>query len=126
MEFARRPTRLNTGFHAAWLVLCALLLQWSGAEVRPLPISASGAVAGAQASHEPAFAERGAPNKATRIAAKEPRQPAALDTVDPTPLAPTAVVALLDPATGTPACYRSCVAARPSTSHQPRAPPSLS
>ena len=126
MELAARPKRLTAGFNAVWLVLCALLLQWSGAEVRAFPASSSNPVAGAQASYEPALAERAAPNKATRVAAKEPRQPAALDTFDAPLLPPGAVVALLGPATGPAICDQLCVAFRAATSHQPRAPPSLS
>lgn len=126
VELAARPKRLTAGFNAAWLVLCALLLQWSGAEVRALPASSSNAVAGAQASYEPVLDETAVPNKATRIAAKEPRQPAALDTFDAPLLLPGAVVALLGPATGSAVCDPLCIAAHAAASHQPRAPPSVS
>jgi hypothetical protein len=122
----RRANHLTTGFNAAWVVLCALLLQWSGAEFRPLVAGAPDAVAGAHASYEPGVAERAAPTKAIRVAAKEPRHPAALDSVDPLLLAVAGPLVEFRAARSIPLCAAGCSRAAPPSSYRPRAPPVLS
>lgn len=121
-----RAYPVTAAFKATWVVLCALLLQWSGAEFRPLWAATSDAVAGAHASYEPGLAERAAPNKATRVAAKEPRHSAALDSVDPPLLAVADAVPLFRAAPAAVRCGARCAGASPPSSHRPRAPPVLS
>ena len=126
METGPLSRHLSLTFNAAWVVLCALLLQWSGAEFRPLSASAPDAVAGTQVAYERGLAERVAPNKATRVAAKEPRHAAAIHASDPPILATALAAAVFGGAASVVPCGTPCAVAAAPSSHRPRAPPVLS
>lgn len=119
---SRLPTR---SVNAAWLVLCALLLQWAGAEVRPIaPQQLADAVA--QAWPEPAVVERASQGKAARLAPAADTQPVTNFAAD-APLVPHAAqLAVLAPALPAAPCGTACLDLRRPGAHQPRAPPPLS
>lgn len=123
---ARRIQPVTASLHAVWLLLCALLLQWSGAEATTLASASAAALSGSHAAFDPALTERTAPSKAVRLTAPDPRHPATLDVFDPPGLIPGVRMAELVVVAATAPFGARRLLWAPSLSHQPRGPPARS